>query len=628
MKNRISWLLALVGVCWSAPGAVLPPHKLLPKDTLFVLTVPEGARTWSAFSNTPMGRLWLDPAMKPFRDKFDDKLTNEFIASLERNFGVKLADYKELIQGQLTVAILPVNQPDKPDQPFARVLLLDAKDHAGQLKKNLAGIKKKWTDANKPLKTQKIREIDFTTFITSSDDLPWHDLIPTPKNALADDQAQPQPKGPGQKIELTVGQDDSLLLVSDSTQAIEKILGRQEGALIPALEDLPAFQKDFPARLQGARIYVWVNAKGMLDYWMKKPPANGNEGNGADPGGISSLLSSVGLGSLTSGSFVYRDGSDGTTVQFFVGVPEDNRRGLLKAMAFDPKDSSPPAFVPADVVKFTRLRLDLPKSWAVLEAMISDLNPMAGRTINWILQTAGKDKDENYDLKAQLLANLGNDVISYQRGPRDNTLADLKSPPSVYLIGSPNAEKLAVAVKVAMGTLVQGASNIKDREFLGRKIYSVVIPAAQGASSTFNFAASGDYVALSGDVDMLEEYLRSGENRHKGLGETAGLGDAAQKVGGTATGLFGFSNEKENMRAVVETYRKGSVTLPDLIGSPMMLGKAAPGDGKKLKDWADFSLLPSFDMISKYFYYSVYAGSFAPEGFTVTFFTPTPPQLR
>jgi hypothetical protein len=628
MKNSMSWLLALIGLCWSARAAVLPPQKLLPKDTLFVFTVPEGANAWTAVTNTPMARLWFDPAMKPFRDKFDDKLTNEFLASLDRSFGVKLADYKELIQGQITFAILPVNQPDKPDQPFARVLLLDAKDHADQLKKNLAAIKKKWTEADKPMKTQKIREIDFTTFITTSDELPVPDLVPNPKNPLApDDPAAPQAKPAAQKIELTVGQDDALLFVSDSTQAIEKILGRQEGASIPALEDLPAFQKDFAARLQGARIYAWANAKGALDYWLRKP-AGGNAADAADAGGASLMLSSLGLGNLTSASFVYRDGPDGTTVQFFVGVPEDNRRGILKAMAFEAKDASPPAFVPADVVKCNRLRLDLPKSWAVLEALIGDLNPMAGRTINWILQTAGKDKDENYDLKAQLLSNLGNDVIFYQRSPRDNTVASLKSPPSVYLIGSPNAEKLAVAVKVAMGALIQGTSNIKDREFLGRKIYSVAMPGPQGSSSTFNFAASGDYVALSGDVDMLEEYLRSGENRHKSLAETAGLADAAQKVGGTATGLFGYGNEKENMRAVVEAYRKGPVTLPDVITSPMLLGKPGPDDAKKLKDWADFSLLPPYDMISKYFYFSVYAGSFSPDGFSLTFFTPTPPQLR
>ncbi len=628
MKNRMSWLPALVALCWSAGAAVLPPHKLLPKDTLFVVTVPDGARAWPAWSGTPLARFWLDPAMKPFRDKFDDKLTNEFIAPLDRTFGIKLADYKELAQGQLTFAIVPVNQPDKPDQPFARVLLLDAKDHADQLKKNLAGIKKKWAEADKPMKTEKIREIDFTTFIASSDDLPWQDLVPAPKNPLAKDTAQPEPKAPGQKVELTVGQADSLLLVSDSTQAIEKILGREEGASIPALEDLPAFQKDFSARLQNSRMYAWVNTKAMLDYWIKKEPAGGNENTGADPGGISALLSSVGLGSLTSGSFVYRDGSDGTTFQFFLGVPQDDRRGLLKAMAFEPKDSSPPAFVPADAVKFSRLRLDLPKSWAVLEAMIGDINPLASRTINFILQTAGKDKDEHYDLKAQLLANLGNDVISYQRAPRGNTLANLKSPPSVYLIGSPNAGNLAVAVKVAMGTLVQGSSNIKDREFLGRKIYSVTMPGPQGASAGFNFAASGDYVAFSSDVEMLEEYLRSGENSHAALNETAGLGDAAQKVGGMSTGLFGYSNEKENMRAMVETFRKGSVTLPDLIGAPMITGKTAPDSGKKLKDWADFSLLPPFDMISQYFYFSVYAGNFTPEGFALTFFLPTPPQLH
>jgi hypothetical protein len=32
--------------------------------------------------------------------------------------------------------------------------------------------------------------------------------------------------------------------------------------------------------------------------------------------------------------------------------------------------------------------------------------------------------------------------------------------------------------------------------------------------------------------------------------------------------------------------------------------------------------------VSKYFYYSVYAGRFSPEGFTLKIFAPTPPALR
>jgi hypothetical protein len=625
MNIRIRWLLALALIpCLGARAEVPPAHKLLPRDTILVVTAPDGAKAWAALTNRPSSKFWADPAMKPFRDKFTAKFSDEILAPLERTFGFKPSDYKGMLEGQVTFALVPFTLPDKPEAQMARVLLIDTKSHADQLKKNLAVIKKKWTDAEKPMKSTKIRDVEFTTYIASSSDLPWPEIFPTAKSFLpAEEEAQPQAKPPPEKINLSVGQSDSLLLVSDSEQALEKILSRQAGSSVPALEESAAFQKNYASRLHDAPIYGWANVKTALELWLKKP-ANPDAG-GPDLTGITSTLDMLGVGNITSASFAYRENPDGTTFQFFIDAPEDTRRGILKALAFQPKDSSPPPFVPADVVRFFRLRLDLPKTWGILEAMIGEINPMAARTINFILQTAGKDKDENYDLKAQLLSNLGDDFISYQRAPAQNTMAGLKSLPAVYLLGSPNPEKLAQALKVAMGVLAQGSSNIKDREFLGRKIYSLPSPAGDG----FSFAASGNYLVMSGDVQMLEEYLRSGENKHKSLSETAGLSDAIQRVGGSATGLFGYSNEREMSRAALEAYRKGPVTMADFFGTPgIAQSKAKPDDGKKLKEWADFSLLPSFDEVSKYFYFSVYSGRFTPEGFSITFFAPTPPTLH
>jgi hypothetical protein len=48
----------------------------------------------------------------------------------------------------------------------------------------------------------------------------------------------------------------------------------------------------------------------------------------------------------------------------------------------------------------------------------------------------------------------------------------------------------------------------------------------------------------------------------------------------------------------------------------------------QVKDWADLSLLPPFDAVSKYFYFTVQAIRLSPEGFSWTLFSPTPPKLR
>src|SRR5262249_61437782 len=100
------------------------------------------------------------------------------------------------------------------------------------------------------------------------------------------------------------------------------------------------------------------------------------------------------------------------------------------------------------------------------------------------------------------------------------------------------------------------------REFLGRKIYSLLapnlpLPTANptGKRSTLSYVASGRYVAMSTDAAMLEEFLRSGDGPQKSLRDTPGLVDATARVGGASTGVFGYENRLETARVWFETLK-------------------------------------------------------------------------
>jgi hypothetical protein len=634
LSPRFLLPLALAAFGLRAGGAVPPPEKLLPKDTVLVATAPDWDKAARFWSNAPYSKLWQDPALRPFKDKFFDKFTTGVIKPLEQNLGIKFSDYEGLAQGQVTYALVPILSKNNPDKRISIILLMDTKDHAGQLKSNLAQVIKKWTDAGKPIKAQKIRETDFTTLMVSPGDLSLKKIFPslTP----AEPPAEATEKAPGKNIEITLGQSDSLLLVSDSTEAIDKVLSRQADGMAPPLEDSPAFQSDYRARLRQSPFYVWVNTKTLIDTLTKPPaaadetkaPAAADEEGTPGPFNPKKLLAATGLANLTSASISYQSSPEGASTQFFLAVAQDKLPALLKIFAAEAKDSSPPSFVPADAVKFFRWRLNMARSWKELEAMINDLFPQAMGGLNTVFQMAGKDKDEHYDLKSELLNNLGDDIISFEKAPKANTLADLKSPPSIFLLASANPDKLAAAVKVLLSITPMSAP-IKDREFLGRKIYTAAPPATGNAkpSSGVSFSASGGYIAISSDTSLLEEYLRSSDGSTKALAALPGLAEAAQKVGGMRTGLFGFENENQAMRPVFEVIRKQPLSLQDFLGVP--LPPSVGGDQvESLRQWTDFSLLPSFDTLSKYFYFSIYSGSFSPDGFALKVFMPTPPQLR
>ena len=349
------------------------------------------------------------------------------------------------------------------------------------------------------------------------------------------------------------------------------------------------------------------------------------------------LIAATGLGSIKTFAFAAQASADGLLGQFFVNAPESSRQGLLKLLPGDGKESSPPAFVPAEAVKFQRSRIDGQKAWATLQKILNDLSPQLMSGVKFALDTAGaaaKQKDPGFDLQKNLFGNLGDDMISYEKAPRGTSTAELNSAPSLFLLGSPHADQLADALKSILVLMNPTGAAPAEREFLGRKIFSVPLPslaftaAAPGKSAGRNlsYASSGSYVAITTDAAMLEEYLRSGESQKKMLRETPGLVEAAQKVGGSSVGLFGYQNNLEVSRALFETLRKTQGTNPK--DSAPLPGMEFPVVGAEFKDWVDFTLLPPFEQISKYFYFSVYAVSANADGLTFKVFTPVPPQLK
>ena len=150
---------------------------------------------------------------------------------------------------------------------------------------------------------------------------------------------------------------------------------------------------------------------------------------------------------LKTAAFTFNENPEGSIATLSLKVPESGRKGLFKILGIQTKDANPPPFVPADTVKFNRWRVDGQKAWSALETTLVAISPQMGGVIKLIMETAGKDKDPDFDLRKGLVANLGDDFILFQKSPKANSAADLASPPSLFLLGSPNADQIAGAIR-------------------------------------------------------------------------------------------------------------------------------------------------------------------------------------
>jgi hypothetical protein len=241
--------------------------------------------------------------------------------------------------------------------------------------------------------------------------------------------------------------------------------------------------------------------------------------------------------------------------------------------------------------------------------------------------------EPDYDIRKNIFGNLGDDLIYYEKAPRGKTQAEMETAPSLFLLGSPNAEKLAASLKGLLVILSPSGANPKTREFLGRKIYSFKPPtmsasAGGSPSRSLNYAASGGYVAFSADDATLEEFLRSSENQGKALRDTDGLADAVAKVGGQSSGWFTYENESEQMRLAFDMLKLSAANTNTASSSVFdsMIPFASPE--KKLKDWLDFTLLPEYAKVSKHFGFSVWSANASVNGITFKYYSPTPSQPK
>jgi hypothetical protein len=638
-------LLAVFAHASTAQTNIPPAEQLLPADTLLVITAPDSAKLRSIIERTPEVQFWRDPAMKPFRDKFMTRLKNEFVVPLERDLGVKFDDCYEMLHGQLTLAITQEGwQAQKGESP-AFLVLLDARDKRDQLVRMLTDLRRKWVEAGKPIKSEKIRNVDFSIVPLATNDVPKTLKPFFPQKQEIQELGREQEKKTGSLGELVVGQHESLLIVGTSAKAVEKVVARLTGGALPPLAEEAAFEANRLAVFRDAPLFGWFNARAFFDVLARIPP---EEPNPLAPSPVPELpwlklVSASGLSSLKSAAFALRDLNGRTPFEIFLGVPEATRQGVFRILSVDTKDADPPPFVPLDVVQFQRWRVDGQTAVATLEKMIQDLSASTFSSWNFVLNSGEEGArldDPGYHLRRDLVGNLGNDLIWYEKAPRGFSAAEMESPPALLLIGSPNAEKLARALRGLLLIRWQEAMRPQEREFLGRRIFSFKIPgvAASGtarpAPRDFSYAASGGYVAISTDVATLEEYLRSSEGPKKALRETPGLIEAAQMVGGQTTGQFSYENEAESMRIAFEALRKGVTTTgttPESLGlnyNPVTDSIPFASPERTFRDWMDFSLLPPYEQVGKYFHFTVSASSANVDGITFKYFSPTPPQLK
>jgi hypothetical protein len=624
MKLNNSWVrfavccLGGIVVVSSLFAAPKPPGSMLPSDTLAVLTIPHFPDAKTAFLGDPYVRLFDDPSMKAYTDKIKTTFEQNVVGGLEKQLGIKLSEYTDLMNGQLTLAFF-MNAPDGAKRPsFDLMLALDAGDKSEQLRLKLADVRKRFADAGQTLQPITIRNQAFYRIKASGGE--------TGKGRASG----------GAPNELFMGQVDSFLMISSSAAVMQKILASASDGGAPSLAENPSFKKIFARRLKGSYGYGWINFSEVYKMIVPQVEAMDRQFAGnANPliPKPTAVLDALGLDALEGLSFNLKELPKGSMIEFTMSVPEKGRTGLFELLALEKKDSLPMNRIPEDVVSFNRTRINLAKFWSGLEGMVGELAPPVMGFVELFLGGLGKDRDPNFDFRESFFENLGDDIITVGLPPRSSKLEDVANPPSLTLLGSPDPKRLAEGLVVATGLIPSGGNVLSEREFLGRTIYSFTIPglalpgAGQdpAAGAGFYMAPDDGYLVFSMDEQTVEEYLRGPSSSQKPLRRIAGLSQATQALGEEQLTSFRYDNAAEIVKKLWELGRENPELLSGGLGAAAL---AAPLPFKGLDELTDFSSLPRFDRVSKYFHYSVGGSSSDTEHLNYRWFRPSPPNLK
>ena len=591
--NKIIPLIALLWTAHPALAKAPPPYKLLPADTVAMITAPSANALRAALKEFPLAQFWNDPAMAEFAAVVEKSIKEKFLAPMrERAGGENPGEFLLLAQGQVTIGL---TMPPKGKQEPGILLLIDSGKMADALAKKMEEARAKLREKDRVIVERDIRGVKFYS-------------VKRPEG----DEAIRR-RGP----EFHIGLSGTLLVAGNSPDEIEKLLVRQAGGGAPALEKHPAFARRLKTQFRDASVYGWLDFAAVLETIMDSLDKPEGPGDGPGQPNPDQILGALGFKDLKSISFSLS--GDLFSGELFLEVPERGRRGLFAMMTPDPENATPPAFVSANVASFTRLRYSPAKIWKTLEDILLELSPEAGQVIGF-LEKAMQAKDPQFTLKEGFIETFGNDFISIAMPAKGEKLEDIVSQPSIYMVAS---KKPALTLK-SIRNLISFASPDapKEREFLGRTIYTYELLAALGRGGEapkIHLTTSAGYLVISADTELLEDFLRGPQDDNlRPLSAVPGLKKAAAKVGGLKSGVMIYDDGKEIFRSAFRVLRKN----PDAI---KQIEEALPprrgGDPVDLS-WLNFKLLPEFEKVEKYFPFALLGLTSGADGLSFKAYSP------
>lgn len=558
------WSLLLATVSWQTADAERPtaPH-LLPEDTLAYIRVADVPELVEKFRDTAMGKITVDPQVKPLLSDLYAAAVTAF-ERVEERVGVPLDELLAIPQGELCVAIVAPDE-GRPEV----VVLIDVGDRLPAAEVLIERGEEALVQQGGERSTEQMGDTELVIYQLPGD----------------------------RQRRLVRFEKDGAILFSSSEALAKQLLGVWEGK-----------EKEEVRTLADNRRFTTI-MKRSVGFQDETPQITlyadpitlarrATRGNFSAQAGLS-IVTGLGLDGLKGigGSMILAT-EEFDAIMHAHALLETPRDGVLKMIAFEPGDIEPEPWVPKDAASYSTLNWNIEKTYDELVRLYDMFR--------------GEEAWNDQVLKAvseRLEVDLKTEVIDALDG-RATLVTWIERPARLNSQSTMVALKLKDADK-SRGVLEKVVGQFEDRvtrETYGGTSYYRIQLGRGGRRDDFDeeiarrptpsVAIIGDYLMLTDSEKFLQQAIVTKSDSSLSLANELDYKLIANKIerqlGEAKAGMIEFSRPEEGMRLLYE--------LATAQSTQSRLANQAENNEffRVLNDAVKKNPLPPFAVIAKY----------------------------
>jgi len=609
MKIRAAFVICVVFAAVmvvSAKGAGLPKTaELVGADTVLLVDISDFNQFRTKFEKCSVYKLYNDPAMSAFAKNFTAKV-REKIEGDKDSFVKGILDANVMPEGRLAF-VMTAGQ-----QEMSMALISQWGRNIAKIKDVMEKMALKSVEKGAHRAIESYRDVNIVTLTTEK--------APT-KPAVKDDDNNTKIKVVTSEKDVYCFVDDCLITASDA-EAVKFVVSQMRGAGASSL----AGDTDYIATMGAVGPYhdvdIYVNFKRVIKRLV----------DGDTTGESQKEIANLGLdgaGGLGFSLGVAPDAESSVRGKMFLRTT-GTRKGVLKMLEMRSEPVRVPRFVPASVCSVSFLNLDIKRAYDELCSIIYGFEPAGALMLQQPIPGTGSESEPGITIRPDIIEYLGSEIVIAQSV--NKPFSKDKEPTEIYIaVGVNNRAALEKSLSLIHKRLMAPNNPEPTRELLGYTLY-LMGPAG--------------IPVLGGSVPMVEAGPRAapkGErlaftitDTHLIFGQEPAVERAIRTLGGAESEPVSSAKWFNIAKAAVPSV-VGSAGFEDNSASGELLwwmlkesGKSRRADigmgpaaavlaGPDAWNFADFSLLPEFSAVKKYFGLSAGYGISRPDGFFFEF---------